>query len=87
MRDWRVLFSSNIFAVTEVNRGSTFAPRRSTLDFCLGGQRSLNRFRCDRSSDTSAVVSETSFSHGLSLQGYLAQKKTQPHRTLQWAYA
>ena len=26
-----------------VNRGSTFALRRSTLDFCLGGQRSKQR--------------------------------------------
>ena len=29
--------------VTSVDRGSTFALRRSTLDFCLGGQRSLYR--------------------------------------------
>ena len=29
-----------ISTVAEVNRGSTFALRRSTLDFCLGGQRS-----------------------------------------------
>ena len=36
--------------VTSVSRGSTFALRRSTLDFCLGGQRSLG-------SDLSAVVS------------------------------
>ena len=26
---------------TRVNIGSTFASRRSALDFCLGGQRSL----------------------------------------------
>ena len=28
-----------IFTVTEVNRGFTFALKRSTLDVCLGGQR------------------------------------------------
>jgi len=32
--------SPGISIVTEVNRGSTFAVRRSTLDVCLGGQRS-----------------------------------------------
>ena len=30
---------------TKINRGSTFAMRRSTLDFCLGGQRSESRER------------------------------------------
>ena len=29
-----------VSTVTQVDRGSTFALRRSTLDFCLGGQRS-----------------------------------------------
>jgi len=31
---------SGFSTVTEVNRGSTFSLRRSTLDFCPGGQRS-----------------------------------------------
>ena len=30
-----------VSTVSQVNRGSTLALRRSTLDFCLGGQRSL----------------------------------------------
>jgi len=30
-----------VSTVTQVHRGSTFALRRSTLDFCLAGQRSL----------------------------------------------
>ena len=34
------LLISEFSTVTEVKRGSTFALRRSTLDFCLGGQRS-----------------------------------------------
>ena len=38
---WRV---SN---VTKVNRSSAFALRRSTLDFCLGGQRSVEKQRAD----------------------------------------
>ena len=29
------------FTLTQVNRSSTFALSRSTLDFCLGGHRSL----------------------------------------------
>jgi len=31
---------SQVSTVTQANRGSTFALRRSTLDFCLGRQRS-----------------------------------------------
>jgi len=34
------VFGSEFFTVTKVHRGSTFALRRSTLDCCLGGQRS-----------------------------------------------
>ena len=34
-------FPLAFFTATHVNRGSTFALRRSTPDFCLGGQRSL----------------------------------------------
>ena len=40
-RETRSETPSSESAVTYVNRGSTFALRRSTLDFCLGGQRSL----------------------------------------------
>jgi len=39
---WRPQVDST---VTYVNRGSTFALRRSTLDVCLGGQRSLVKRR------------------------------------------
>jgi len=37
-----------VYTVTQVNRGSTFALRRSTLDFCLGGQRSKDLLRHPR---------------------------------------
>ena len=36
----QVRFRGQFPTLTQVNRGSTFALRRSTLDFCLGGQRS-----------------------------------------------
>ena len=36
---------SGIPLLLKVNRGSTFSLRRSTLDFCLGGQRSLRAAR------------------------------------------
>jgi len=38
-RDDSHVFPQRLSTVTEVNRGSIFALRRSTLDFCLGGQR------------------------------------------------
>jgi len=38
INDWHSDKSVPVSTVTEVNRGSTFALRRSTLDFCLGGR-------------------------------------------------
>ena len=53
---------------TQVNRGSTFALRRSILDFCLGGQRSAKGIRAVRTlwpleggGETALTVSVSTF--------------------------
>ena len=51
----RVKLAPSLCCYLQVDSGSTFALRRSTLDFCLGGQRSYGGQRSRASGQAQAV--------------------------------